>query len=534
MSLDPSLPIPSGRATQGVSAPTGASAPQGGVSGFDALMAALGPATDVDTQTSAGATADATAASVQADIAPVMPTSPPAAASVLPQLVEDLQTGPAGAVPAALAKAARVPAPQDATLDPTDTSAAPVAPAATIQAAQLQAATVQPAATTPPAELSAPVTASSPKAEPASHPADKAQDDRAEDDSGANAPAPVDTTAAQAAITIIVAVPVQTQAASQPPVEAQVRSAAPVLPKAAAKPDTLAAPAVNTPPQLPLASAPVADASQAAAPVKASDKTVADDAGTPAATPVAATTDAPVAAPVQVVPKPDMLAGALKTMRKALTDDAAVTDAAPAPRNSTSSGFSLQQLQAETVGSYTTTGAQAAGMTQGGSNLSRATVETLSAMAVQVSRKLSEGNTKFAVELHPADLGKVEVTLSIARDGTTTAHLKFDTPVTAAAFQAQEGELRHQLAQTGLNLDSGSLTFSSRDDGNGGGSFNQAFAQSQQQDQSQNRQSQAQARAFQTAAAAVAADADTTAAVDAGLLALRAGASSTLALNLIV
>jgi flagellar hook-length control protein FliK len=174
-------------------------------------------------------------------------------------------------------------------------------------------------------------------------------------------------------------------------------------------------------------------------------------------------------------------------------------------------------------------------MTEGGSNLSRATVETLSAMAVQVNRKLSEGNTKFAVELHPADLGKVEVTLTIARDGTTTAHLKFDTPVTAASFQAQEGQLRHQLAQTGLSLDSGSLTFSSRDDGNGG-SFSQAFAQSQQQDQSsQNRQSQSQARAFQNAAA-VAADADTSAAsaVDAGLLALRAGASSTLALNLIV
>ncbi|MBW8735414.1 MAG: flagellar hook-length control protein FliK [Asticcacaulis sp.] len=250
-------------------------------------------------------------------------------------------------------------------------------------------------------------------------------------------------------------------------------------------------------------------------------------------TPAADTAPLP-AAPIQAQPKPDALAGSLKAARKALTNDIdAQTIHTATPRNAAPSGFSLQP-QADTQGSYTATGAQSGGMTQGGSNLARATVETLSTMSVQITRKLSEGNTKFAVELHPADLGKVEVTLSIARDGTTTAHLKFDTPVTAAAFQAQEGELRHQLAQSGLNLDGGALTFSSRDGGSAGG-FGQSFAQMQQQnqpqDQSQSRQSQA--RAFQNAAA-IADAADSSAAVDAGLLALRAGVSSTLALNLIV
>jgi hypothetical protein len=156
-------------------------------------------------------------------------------------------------------------------------------------------------------------------------------------------------------------------------------------------------------------------------PAKTEVKAALDNSGVPSSPPAPVTTDA-IASPVQAAPKPDAMAGALRMVRKALTDEAVAADTAPAPRTAAPSGFSLQHAQAETAGSYTATGAQTAGMTEGGSNLSRATVETLSAMAVQVNRKLSEGNTKFAVELHPADLGKVEVTLTIARDGTTTAH----------------------------------------------------------------------------------------------------------------
>ncbi len=202
--------------------------------------------------------------------------------------------------------------------------------------------------------------------------------------------------------------------------------------------------------------------------------------------------------------------------------------ATPVADATTSTAFSLQSLQ-DTSGSYSATGSS----TTAASNMSKAAVETLSALSMQISKRLSEGNTKFAIELHPADLGKVEVMLNIARDGKTTAHLRFDTPITAATFSSQEGELRQQLAQTGLSFDKDSLSFSSRD---GEAGFGASLSDQQGQSQSQ-FQSQAQARHAARAleAAGKAADeTDINAALDTALANFRNRSSQSLALNLIV
>ncbi len=513
MSVDLPLPMPTGRATSMVSAPANASAPasgddQGAVSGFDTLMAKLGPLAVPDDQ--------AAETSLPADAAPA--SDPQAVAPpVLPQLIANLQTvqlAPQASAPlVTAAKAVDKDAAAVAADDTSKTDADAPVPETPAQLPQAAVAPVAPVVTGPvqatlaeDASATAPVHAVLPKARASGSDDVKAADTDSDDK------APAVTEGAAIPPAVIAQVQARPQAQPQAPVQApkssQARSSAPV-----------AAPiAPSAAPQ-----APVLNAASASDQPKASDAKMADTTTTAAAAPAA-----PV--PAQTQSKPvDALAGSLKAARKALTDDNDV-QAASAPK-APASGFSLQ-AQVEAPGAYTASGAQSAGTTQAGSNLARATVETLSNMAVQINRKLSEGNTKFAVELHPADLGKVEVTLSIARDGTTTAHLKFDAPVTAAAFQAQEGELRHQLAQTGLNLDSGSLTFSSRDDNSAG--FNQAFAQMQQQNQPQGQQNrQSQARAFKNAET-IAADADASAAVDAGLLAQRMNVSSTLALNLIV
>lgn len=197
------------------------------------------------------------------------------------------------------------------------------------------------------------------------------------------------------------------------------------------------------------------------------------------------------------------------------TVSAASETPAPAP-----SAFSLQAIT-DAPGSYTATGAS----TAAASNLSKAAVESLSALSMQISKKLEQGNTKFAIELYPADLGKVEVSMHIGRDGKTTAHLTFDSPVTAASFSASEPELRQQLADAGLSLDKDALSFSSRD---GGSSLAQGNGQ--------NPQSQARhaARALE-AARKVADESDLDAALNtAATAAIRNRAASTLALNLIV
>jgi flagellar hook-length control protein FliK len=205
-------------------------------------------------------------------------------------------------------------------------------------------------------------------------------------------------------------------------------------------------------------------------------------------------------------------------------DPRVVSAAAPDAQSATQpQAFSLQAIS-DTSGSYSATGAS----TTAGSNLSKAAVESLSALSMQIHKKLDQGSTKFAIELYPADLGKVEVSLHIGRDGKTTAHLTFDSPVTAASFSASEPELRQQLADAGVSLDKDSLSFSSREGSSqGGGGFGSALAQDQQQSQARHA-----ARALK-AANQVADESDINAVLDTAVSAMRRGVS-TLALNLIV
>lgn len=220
-------------------------------------------------------------------------------------------------------------------------------------------------------------------------------------------------------------------------------------------------------------------------------------------------------------------------------DSAAPVLPATLPDSNAAPAFSLQAV-ADTPGNYTADGAS----TASASNLSRATVDTLSALSMQISKRLSDGNTKFTLELHPADLGKVDVALTIGRDGKATAHLQFDTPVTASTFSSHEAELRQQLASTGLSLDKGALSFSSRaaeGSGDASGSFSSAFNQAQGQagQQQPNPQSQSQSHARQAVRALQAADqsadeTDLNAALDASLAGFRNRSRQTLALNVIV
>lgn len=161
---------------------------------------------------------------------------------------------------------------------------------------------------------------------------------------------------------------------------------------------------------------------------------------------------------------------------KTATDTAAekaapakAADPAPviaAPEPDKTPAFSLQPAANTAASTY---GPSAAPDAPPATSLSQVAVSTLSDLGLQIGKRLKDGNTKFDIELHPADLGKVEVALTIARDGKVSAHLSFDSPITATAFHARESELRQQLAQAGLDVSGESLSFSSRDSGAGSG-----------------------------------------------------------------
>lgn len=113
--------------------------------------------------------------------------------------------------------------------------------------------------------------------------------------------------------------------------------------------------------------------------------------------------------------------------------------------------------------------AQAQTQAQSQSQTGQAASQIASAMA----RTLNNGDTKFQMRLDPPELGRVEVHMKVAKDGSVQAHMIVDSPETLDMFMRDQRGLERALANAGLNTDSSSLQFSLRDDGN------QGFASSQ-------------------------------------------------------
>lgn len=105
------------------------------------------------------------------------------------------------------------------------------------------------------------------------------------------------------------------------------------------------------------------------------------------------------------------------------------------------------------------------------STLSRATVETTAQLASQIARRLDSRSTRFDMVLTPEDLGRVDVSLEIGKDGQLSARLAFDNPAAAADLKGRADELRRQLQDAGFQVAGDALDFSQRDPSAGGGAF---------------------------------------------------------------
>ncbi|WP_312597300.1 flagellar hook-length control protein FliK [Brevundimonas sp.] len=105
------------------------------------------------------------------------------------------------------------------------------------------------------------------------------------------------------------------------------------------------------------------------------------------------------------------------------------------------------------------------------STLSRATVETTTHLAAQIARRLDGRSTRFDMVLTPEDLGRVDVSLEIGKDGQLSARLAFDNPAAAADLRGRADELRRQLEAAGFQMAEDALDFSQRDPSAGGGAF---------------------------------------------------------------
>lgn len=167
----------------------------------------------------------------------------------------------------------------------------------------------------------------------------------------------------------------------------------------------------------------------------------------------------PSSAAIEVAAKPTP--SSAKIAEPAIAGVAAPEPASPEAPTASPAPVDAQPAQQAAVSSHA----------QGLPTLSRATVETTAQLAAQMARKLEGRSTRFDMVLTPEDLGRVDVSLEIGKDGQLSARLAFDNPAAAADLKGRADELRRQLQDAGFQVAGDALDFSQRDPSTGGGAF---------------------------------------------------------------
>ncbi|MBU6475826.1 MAG: flagellar hook-length control protein FliK, partial [Alphaproteobacteria bacterium] len=87
---------------------------------------------------------------------------------------------------------------------------------------------------------------------------------------------------------------------------------------------------------------------------------------------------------------------------------------------------------------------------------------TTQMVAVQMTQNISAGINTMSFQLEPAGLGRLDVKLKFAKDGSVKAHMTVDKPETLALLQKDSSHLQNALKQSGLHADENSLSFDLR------------------------------------------------------------------------
>ena len=89
-------------------------------------------------------------------------------------------------------------------------------------------------------------------------------------------------------------------------------------------------------------------------------------------------------------------------------------------------------------------------------------------VAVHIQRAAAKGEERIRIQLHPAELGQIDVRLKLGADGVTRAMVQVERPETLDLLQRDARGLERALQDAGLKTDSNSLSFSLREHGQGG------------------------------------------------------------------
>lgn len=104
-------------------------------------------------------------------------------------------------------------------------------------------------------------------------------------------------------------------------------------------------------------------------------------------------------------------------------------------------------------------------------------------VAVEMARNLKNAQTRFQMRFDPPELGRVDVNMKVAADGSVQAHLIVERPETLDMFLRDQRGLERALEAAGLNTNSNDLQFSLKQEAG------QQFASGEDHQQNQSGQS---------------------------------------------
>lgn len=87
-------------------------------------------------------------------------------------------------------------------------------------------------------------------------------------------------------------------------------------------------------------------------------------------------------------------------------------------------------------------------------------IEAIQLAKNQMKESLQKGETHLLIKLSPDDLGKINLKLDIAKDGTLVALFKSDSQETITLLKNHEADFRQLFRDAGLNMDASSMQFS--------------------------------------------------------------------------
>ncbi|MEM7169522.1 MAG: flagellar hook-length control protein FliK [Pseudomonadota bacterium] len=143
------------------------------------------------------------------------------------------------------------------------------------------------------------------------------------------------------------------------------------------------------------------------------------------------------------------------------------TAAEAAGPTSNQSSFAQTLGSTNSLSTLNTANGSTAGSSAG--DAQRATLPNLPAndqVAVQIQKAAAAGTDRISIQLHPAELGRIDVKMELGDDGLLRAMISAEKPETLELLQRDSRGLEKALQEAGLKTDSQSLAFAKH--GNGG------------------------------------------------------------------